>query len=110
MTGPATDAALAPEAVADAYRAACRAELAALKVGNVHVYAAGHRMTLADFEASAAVSAGPLARGGTRVGARVEGAVAATRAAVGQNTNLGIVLLCAPLAAAAERPGPLRAG
>jgi triphosphoribosyl-dephospho-CoA synthase len=110
MTGPATDAALAPEAVADAYRAACRAELAALKVGNVHVYAAGHRMTLADFEASAAVSAGPLARGGARVGARVEGAVAATRAAVGQNTNLGIVLLCAPLAAAAERPGPLRAG
>lgn len=36
--------------------------------------------------------------------------MAATRAGVGQNTNLGIVLLCAPLAAAAERPGPLRDG
>ncbi|WP_043752323.1 triphosphoribosyl-dephospho-CoA synthase [Methylobacterium nodulans] len=98
-----------PEAIAAAYRAACRAELAALKPGNVHVFAEGHRMTLADFETSAAVSAGPLAAAGRRVGERVEAAVAATVAAVGQNTNLGIVLLCAPLAAAAERPGPLRA-
>jgi triphosphoribosyl-dephospho-CoA synthase len=35
------------------------------------------------------------------VGARIHGAVEATWAAVGQNTNLGIVLLCAPLAHAA---------
>ena len=34
--------------------------------------------------------------------ARVRAAVEATLEAVGQNTNLGIVLLCAPLAAAAE--------
>ncbi|MGY2048561.1 triphosphoribosyl-dephospho-CoA synthase [Methylobacterium sp. JK268] len=97
-----------PGAIAAAYRAACRAELAALKPGNVHVYADGHRMTLADFERSAEVSAGPLTAPGARVGARAEAAVAATMAAVGQNTNLGIVLLCAPLAAAAERPGPVR--
>jgi triphosphoribosyl-dephospho-CoA synthase len=38
---------------------------------------------------------------GGRVGARILGAVEATRAAVGTNTNLGIVLLCAPIAAAA---------
>ena len=37
------------------------------------------------------------------MGARIEGAVAATFTAVGVNTNLGIILLCAPLAAAAER-------
>ena len=37
-----------------------------------------------------------------RVGARILGAVEATSAAVGANTNLGIILLCAPLAAAAE--------
>ncbi|UHC14733.1 triphosphoribosyl-dephospho-CoA synthase [Methylobacterium currus] len=103
-----SEPALAPEAIAEAYRAACRAELAAIKPGNVHVHAAGHRMSVADFEASAALSAPPLAAAGARVGARIEGAVAATRAGVGQNTNLGIVLLCAPLAAAAERPGPLR--
>ncbi|MFE1601852.1 triphosphoribosyl-dephospho-CoA synthase [Methylobacterium sp. ID0610] len=98
----------APAAIAAAYLAACRAELAALKPGNVHVFAEGHRMTLADFETSAAVSAGPLTAPGRRVGERAEAAVAATMVAVGQNTNLGIVLLCAPLAAAAEQPPPLR--
>ncbi len=67
-------------------------------------------MSVADFEASAALSAPHLAAAGAPVGARIEAAVAATRAGVGQNTNLGIVLLCAPLAAAAERPGPLREG
>ena len=95
-------------AIAEAYRAACRAELAAIKPGNVHVHAAGHRMSVADFEASAALSAPHVAAPGARVGARAEAAVAATRTGVGQHTNLGIVLLCAPLARAAERPGPLR--
>ncbi len=97
---------LAAAAIAEAYRAACRAELAAIKPGNVHVHAAGHRMSVADFEASAALSAPHVAAPGARVGARAEAAVAATRTGVGQNTNLGIVLLCAPLARAAERPGP----
>jgi len=53
------------------------------------------------------VSAPPLAAAGARVGQRVRDGVEATFAAVGQNTNLGILLLCAPLAVAAERPGPL---
>ena len=35
---------------------------------------------------------------------RVRAAVEATLSAVRQNTNLGIILLCAPLAAAAEAP------
>src|SRR5215472_13524039 len=38
----------------------------------------------------------------SRTGARILGAVEATLAAVGTNTNLGIILLCAPLALAAE--------
>jgi len=43
------------------------------------------------------------------VGLRILRAVEATRAAVGTNTNLGIILLCAPLAAAAEhQPADLR--
>ncbi|GAN47143.1 triphosphoribosyl-dephospho-CoA synthase [Methylobacterium radiotolerans] len=85
------------------YRAACLAELDALKPGNVHAHAPGHRMVLADFVTSADVSARPLARAGAGVGTRVRDGVAATMAAVGQNTNLGILLLCAPLAVAAER-------
>ncbi|MDP4022283.1 triphosphoribosyl-dephospho-CoA synthase [Methylobacterium sp. NEAU 140] len=93
---------LAPGLIATLYRAACLAELDALKPGNVHAYAPGHRMAVADFVASADASAPALARAGAGVGARVRDGVAATRAAVGQNTNLGILLLCAPQAAAAE--------
>jgi triphosphoribosyl-dephospho-CoA synthase len=96
------------DAVAAAYLAACREEIEAPKPGNVHVFAPGHRMAVEDFRASADVSAGPLCRPGSSVGERIFAAVAATRAAVGQNTNLGIVLLCAPLAAAAEREEALR--
>jgi triphosphoribosyl-dephospho-CoA synthase len=94
-------------ALAAAYRAACLAELAAPKPGNVHRFAAGHGMTVADFERAAEVSAAPLCRRGARLGARILEAVAATRAAVGQNANLGIILLCAPLAMAAEVEGNL---
>jgi len=89
-------------AVAAAFVAACRDELGAPKPGNVHVFADGHRMSVADFLRSADAAAGPLTETGARVGARILGAVAATRAMVGTNTNLGIILLCAPLAAAAE--------
>ena len=88
--------------VAEAFIAACRDELDAPKPGNVHVFAPGHRMTVAQFVDSAAAAAGPLCAPGARVGARIRGAVDATTKTVGANTNLGIVLLCAPLAAAAE--------
>ena len=94
--------------IAAAFVAACRDELEAPKPGNVHVFASGHRMTAAEFVRSAEVAAGPLALPGARVGNRIRDAVEATLALVGTNTNLGIILLCAPLAAAAERPGELR--
>lgn len=89
------------------YRAACLAELDALKPGNVHAYAAGHRMAVSDFVTSAEVSAPGLSAAGAGVGERVREGVAATLRTVGQNTNLGILLLCAPLAAAAERGVPV---
>ncbi len=92
--------------IAAAFKAACLDELDAPKPGNVHAFADGHRMTAAQFEASAAAAAAPIAQAGARVGARIEAAVMATFAAVGVNTNLGIILLCAPLAAAAERGAP----
>jgi triphosphoribosyl-dephospho-CoA synthase len=89
-------------ALRSAYLAACALELRALKPGNVHDFAGGHGMTVADFEASARASAGPLCAPGRPVGQRIYDAILATRAAVGCNTNLGIVLLAAPLLAAAE--------
>ena len=86
--------------VARIFRDACRAELTALKPGNVHVFRDGHGMTVATFERAAEVAAVRLVAGRT-VGERIEGAVNASLAAVGVNANLGIVLLCAPLAQAA---------
>lgn len=99
----------AREAIASAFIAACLGELAALKPGNVHQFADGHGMQAADFEKSARVSA-PFIAAPLSVGARIRKSAEATAQAVGSNTNLGILLLAAPLAAAAERPGtaPLR--
>jgi triphosphoribosyl-dephospho-CoA synthase len=96
--------------IARAFLAACEAELTALKPGNVHAYAAGHGMTVEDFRRSAVAAAPAIAAAGAPVGQRVRRGVEATRAAVGQNTNLGILLLCAPLAAAAEQAGGQAAG
>lgn len=94
---------IASTAVADAFRAACRDEIEAPKPGNVHIFGAGHGMEVRDFLLSADAAAVPLSATGATVGARVLGAVEATFAAVRMNTNLGIILLCAPLAAAAEK-------
>ena len=85
------------ERIASAYQQACEVELDALKPGNVHRYANGHAMTAEDFLTSARVSAGPLTEPGLGLGERIYRSVAATREAVGCNTNLGILLLCAPL-------------
>jgi triphosphoribosyl-dephospho-CoA synthase len=82
---------------------ACGLDVAVRKPGNVSIASPGHAMQAAQFLASARAAADPLFAGGRPVGERIEAAVAATRAAVGCNTNLGIVLLCAPLAAALER-------
>ena len=91
---------------------ACALDVAVRKPGNVSMASPGHRMHAAQFISSAAAAAGPLCAPGASVGQRIEGAVAATWDAVACNTNLGIVLLCAPIAAAAERRGALvsRAG
>jgi triphosphoribosyl-dephospho-CoA synthase len=98
-----------PADIERAFLVACHAELYSLKPGNVHVFGAGHRMDVAMFEASATASAPHIAAHGTTVGARIERAVAASLAVAQCNTNLGIVLLCAPLAKAAEVGlGPLR--
>jgi triphosphoribosyl-dephospho-CoA synthase len=105
-----TRSSVAPEAIQAAFVAACEAELAAPKPGNVHIFAGGHGMAAEDFMASARAAAPFIAAPEARVGDRILGAVEATWAAVGQNTNLGIVLLCAPLAAAALAPAGAELG
>jgi triphosphoribosyl-dephospho-CoA synthase len=103
LRGPPDGTAPSTKALERAYLKACLLELRALKPGNVHIGSAGHGMTVAQFEASARASSRPLCAQGLPVGRRIRDAIAATHAAVGCNTNLGIVLLAAPLIAAAER-------
>lgn len=80
-------------------------EIEALKPGNVHLFADGHGMSAAQFMMSAEVSSGPLTDPRLPVGQRILEAVRATRLAVATNTNLGIILLAAPLLCAAEMTG-----
>jgi triphosphoribosyl-dephospho-CoA synthase len=82
------------------------AELDAVKPGNVHRYGDDPRMTIADFETSARAAAPALAVPMLTVGARIRLGVEATIGVVGHNTNLGIILLCGPLAQAAFDPSP----
>jgi triphosphoribosyl-dephospho-CoA synthase len=95
---------LSPAVLAQAYRNACLAELQAIKPGNVHVFADGHGMTVHDFIKSADATAELISQAGLTVGERILLAVKATQSAVGMNTNLGLILLCAPLIHAALSP------
>lgn len=88
--------------LADAFVTSCLAELQALKPGNVHIHAPGHGMEVRHFEDSARAAAPHIAAAGASVGYRILEATRASFAATGVNTNLGIILLTAPVARAAE--------
>ena len=79
---------LTRQQIMTAYLDACRAEIEALKPGNVHRFADGHRMTAGQFLESAEVSAPLVSEPHASVGRRILGAVTATRERVGTNTNL----------------------
>ena len=79
---------------------ACLYEATAAKPGNVHPGACFEDLSYADFVASAVVIGPVFDRSlETGVGRTVLDAARATRAAVGTNTNLGTLLLLAPLSA-----------
>ena len=86
-----------------AFVEACLLDVRARKPGNVSAASPGHRMHAGLFQLSAEAASVPLCRPGARVGERIESAVRATRQVVRCNTNLGIVLLCAPIVVAQER-------
>jgi len=97
---------LARDAIENAFLAACHAELSALKPGNVHIHAAGHGMDIEHFKRAAAAAAPFIADPALTVGKRILRATEASFGVTGLNTNLGIVLLCAPLAKAAAETDP----
>jgi triphosphoribosyl-dephospho-CoA synthase len=91
---------------AAAAQLACLLEASAPKPGNVSPFASFRDATYEDFLASAAAIGPALAAAGEQpLGATIRAAVEATARWAPSNTNLGLVLLLAPLARAALRPG-----
>jgi triphosphoribosyl-dephospho-CoA synthase len=85
---------------------ACLMEVSARKPGNVHRLRGFPDLSFLDFVLSAMVIGGPLDRTIPEgVGAAVYAAIEATRRVVSTNTNLGMVLLLAPLAAVPDGVG-----
>jgi triphosphoribosyl-dephospho-CoA synthase len=82
---------------------ACLLEVTARKPGNVHRLRELPDLHFIDFLVSSVANAEPLDRAaGQGIGTTVCEAIEATRRVVTTNTNLGIVLLLAPLAAVPE--------
>jgi triphosphoribosyl-dephospho-CoA synthase len=89
---------------------ACLWEVTARKPGNVHRYRDFDDASYLDFVQSAAAVAPALAAAAeTGIGRAVHGAIRLTRRVAPGNTNLGMVLLLAPLAAVPPDT-PLRGG
>ena len=94
------------EEIAAAAQLACLLEVSAPKPGNVSPERHFHDTRYEDFLASAVAIGPALARAGDGpLGATIRAAAEATARWTRSNTNLGIVLLLAPLARAAARPG-----
>jgi len=77
-------------------------EVNSFKPGNVSTYSGGHDMAVDDFVKSAELTSPILCDPALSVGQRVLESVKATISGVGCNTNLGMLLLFAPLIRAAE--------
>ncbi len=95
---------LVPSQISQLFKQACIAELEAIKPGNVHIFSDGHNMTVQQFIQSAEAVAAVIALPHLTLGERILLSVQATQEAVACNTNLGIILLCAPLVHAALMP------
>lgn len=101
MNDPGSEPAGLPRGLAA--QLACLLEATARKPGNVHRFADFEDVDYLDFAISAAAIAGPMDEADrVPLGVTIARALASTRRLVRTNTNLGIVLLLAPLAAVPE--------
>ena len=97
--------------IASAAQLACLLEASAPKPGNVSPGRHFHDARYEDFLASAAAIGPAFARaGGVALGVTIRSAIEATARWTHSNTNLGIVLLLAPLAHAAHETQEAHAG
>ncbi len=86
--------------MAEAITWACITEVSSPKPGNVNLYSDGHNMSVQQFIDSAHAIAPILSNPAYSVGESILKSVEATKKVAHCNTNLGIILLFAPLCAA----------
>ena len=84
---------------------ACLLDVQALKPGNVGLHGGGHGKSWRDFRRSAQASAELISWPGWGLGKRVRKAAQASWGVTGCNTNIGVLLLAAPLVGAYYRSG-----
>ncbi len=82
----------------------CQLDINAFKPGNVSYRSPGHNMTAEQFLTSAQAIIEPLCNPASGVGKKILDAVIATKNVAQCNTNLGIILLSAPLIQSALLP------
>jgi triphosphoribosyl-dephospho-CoA synthase len=79
------------------YLHVCQLDVESLKPGNISVYSDAKDLSVDAFLTSAKVSAEPITDPELSLGLRILNAISATQNAVNTNTNLGMILLMAPL-------------
>ena len=84
--------------IRDAYLYACHKDIEAIKPGNVNINSPHHDTTASDYLISSINSGSELFYDSYSLGDRILNAIVATKKETSMNTNLGIVLLCAPIA------------
>ncbi|MCG8325796.1 MAG: triphosphoribosyl-dephospho-CoA synthase [Thiotrichales bacterium] len=96
---------LSDQRLAEYVRQSFLDDIGALKPGNVGRHGIGHGMSVEDFIQSAELCTPILCQAQLTVGEKIFNSVMATQDQVGCNTNLGLILLFAPLVTAAQHYG-----
>ena len=81
----------------EAYLFACRKDIEAIKPGNVNINSPHKDMNAEDFITSSISSSIKMFEHNISLGERILWSIEATKSSTSMNTNLGIILLCAPI-------------
>ena len=86
-------------------RFVCDVEMESLKPGNVHKYSKSHDMTTKDFFRSSLIVSKYLSQNNLSLGKKIINTVMQIQKKIKKNTNLGIILMLAPIVVVVEKEG-----
>ena len=86
-------------------RFVCDVEMESLKPGNVHKYSKSHDMTTKDFFRSSLIVSKYLSQNNLSLGKKIINTVMQIQKKIKKNTNLGIILMLAPIVVIVEKEG-----